>query len=151
MSIFAKRLVFTLRIALGWLFLYAGVTKVINPDWSAVGFLSNAKSFTGLYGWFASPDVLPFINFINEWGLTLLGVSLILGALVRLSAPLGALLMILYWLPRLQDFKPDLNSFIVDSHIIYAIALLLLAAVYAGRIWGLDTILYRIRYFRKFS
>ena len=62
---------------MGWLFLYAGFTKVINPDWSAAGYIGNAKTFSGFYNWFLRPDVLPLTNLINEWGLTLLGVSLI--------------------------------------------------------------------------
>jgi thiosulfate dehydrogenase [quinone] large subunit len=137
------------RVSLGWLFFYAGITKLLNPEWSAGGFIGGAKNLTGFYGWLGSEQVLPFVNFLNEWGLTLLGVSLILGALVRLSAPLGALLMILYWIPRLQNFKPDANSFIVDQHIIYAFALLFLAAIHAGRYWGLDSKLSQIKLFKK--
>ena len=149
MTLPAKVFLFGLRISLGWLFLYAGITKLINPEWSAGGFLGGAKSLTGLYAWFGSDQMLPFINFINEWGLTLLGVSLILGAFVRISAPLGALLMILYWIPRLQGFKPDANSFIVDSHIIYALVLLFFATFHVGQYWGLDEKLRHSKFFRR--
>lgn len=127
-----------LRIALGWLFFYAGITKVINPEWTATGYLGGAKTLKGFYGWLASQGVSPIVDFINEWGLTLLGISLILGVFVRLSAPLGALMMILYWLPILDGLRPNTHAFIVDEHIVYALTLLLLAAARAGRHWGLD-------------
>ena len=123
---------------MGWLMFYAGITKVLDPAWSAVGYLANAKTFTGLFQWFAQPGVLPVINFINEWGLTLLGVSLILGIGVRLSSILGAALMLLYYFPVLQFPVIPPHSYIVDDHIIYALVLVYFAAVKAGRVGGLE-------------
>lgn len=131
-------IVLTLRLALGWLFLYAGITKVLNPDWTSAGYLEAAKTFTNFYQWLASPAILPFIDFINEWGLTLLGVSLILGLWMRWSIPLGALLMLLYYLPILDFPYPNQHSFIVDEHIIYALALLALWTLREARAWSLD-------------
>ncbi len=133
-----KLFLFLTRVAMGWLFFYAGITKVLNPEWSAAGFLKGAKTFTSFYGSLAQPGTIEIINFANEWGLTLLGVSLILGIGVRLSSFLGAVLMILYYLPRLQFPHPDPNSYIVDQHIIYALLLLYFATIKAGRIWGLE-------------
>ena len=118
--------------------LYAGITKVLNPQWSADGYLKGAKTFAGLYQWLLSPGILPVANFVNEWGLTLLGVSLILGIFVRLSSVLGAVLMLLYYFPVLVFPYAGEHSYIVDDHIIYAFVLLFLAAMRAGRIWGLD-------------
>lgn len=114
------------RVALGWYMFYAGITKVIDPTWSAEGYLKGAKILTDFYYWLASPAVLPFINFINAWGLTLLGLSLILGKFVKYSAPLGALLMLLYYLP-LGIIHPDAHSLIIDDHIIFALLLTYLA------------------------
>ena len=128
---------FLLRISLGGLFFYAGITKVFNPAWSAVGYLKGAKTFTGFYNFVASPEVLPITDFVNQWGLTLLGVSLILGIGVRLSSVLGAVLMMLYYFPILDFPYPNPHSYIVDEHIVYAIALLVLNGFRAGRVWGL--------------
>lgn len=138
MNKFEKWSLFLLRIALGWLFLYAGLTKVFDPAFSAAGYLAGAKTFHGLYVWFASPSVLPLTNFLNEWGLTLLGVSLILGIFVRLSSILGAALMLLYYFPILQFPMIAPHSFLVDEHIIYALVLVYFAAVRAGRMTGLE-------------
>ena len=129
---------FLLRITLGWMYFYAGITKVMDPSWSAAGYLKGAKNFTGLYAWFASPSMLPIINFVNEWGLTLLGVSLLLGVGVRLSSVLGIGLMLLYYIPILDFPYPNTHSFIVDEHVVYSMALAVIAAWRAGRIWGLE-------------
>lgn len=126
-----------LRFTLGWMFFYSGITKVLKPTWSAAGYLAEAKTFPEFYQWLASPANIGWVNFINEWGLTLLGLSLILGIGVRLSSVLGAVLMILYWFPVLQ-FPYTEHGFLVDEHIINASILLYFAAVRAGRVWGLE-------------
>src|SRR3989304_7293946 len=72
-----KMAVFLSRVALGVLFFYAGITKVLNPNWSAAGYLNSAKTFPGLFQWFASAGNLGWINFVNEWGLTLIGFALL--------------------------------------------------------------------------
>lgn len=38
-----------LRATLGWLFFYAGLTKVLNPAWSAAGYLNGAKTLPDFY------------------------------------------------------------------------------------------------------
>lgn len=147
---FGKISLFLLRVGTGWMMFYAGITKILDPGWSAAGYLNNAKTFAGLFAWFASPSILPITNFINEWGLTLLGVSLILGVGVRLSSVLGAALMMLYYFPILEFPYPNTHSYIVDEHIIYALALLVLAALKAGRIWGLENWCSRLPICSKF-
>ena len=144
-----KLLLFLLRVSLGWLFLYAGLTKLLDPTWTSEGYLTGAKAFTGFFSWLASPDLLPIVDFMNEWGLTLLGVSLILGLFVRLSAMLGALLMLLYYLPLGLPF-PDEHSLIVDDHIVYALTLLYFAAVRAGRTYGLENFCAKLPVCKRF-
>lgn len=128
---------FLLRVGAGWLFFYAGITKIIAGNFSAAGYLSGAKLLTGFYSALAAPSAVHVVSLVNEWGLTLLGASLILGALVRWSAPLGILLMILYWIP-LGILHPDANSYIVDEHIILSLSLFVLWAFRAGKVWGID-------------
>lgn len=140
---------FALRIALGVLFLYAGASKLLNPEWSAEGYLKSAKTFSGLYAWFAGPSMLPAINFINEWGLTLLGISLLLGICVRLASYLGAVLMLLYYFPVMEFPYVNTHYFLVDYHVIFIICLLLLAEARAGRYIGLDEWLSKTRFCSK--
>jgi thiosulfate dehydrogenase (quinone) large subunit len=133
-----KLSLFLLRISLGGLFLYAGLTKVINPAWSSAGYLKGAKAFGGFYAWLASPGMIGLVDFMNEWGLTLLGISLILGIAVRLSAVLGMALMLLYYIPLGFPY-PNTHAFIVDEHIVYIFGLAVLASFRAGRVWGLES------------
>jgi len=133
-----KKILAALRIALGWLFFYAGITKVLNPAWSAKGYLLGAKTFAGAYAWLASDGVIPVVDFLNRWGLTLIGAAMILGVFVRLSGMLGAAMMILYYFPVLMFPKIGANSYLVDDHIVYAIVMLYFAAAKAGRHYGLE-------------
>ncbi len=137
MNKYAKNSLALLRASLGWLMLYAGLEKLLDPSWSAAGYLNNAATFPGLFHWFAQPGILPVINFVNEWGLTLLGISLILGLFVRLSSILGAGLMLLYYFPVLNFPHIPPHSFIVDEHIIYALVLAYFAAAQAGKHYSL--------------
>lgn len=78
------------------------------------------------------------MNFLNEWGLTLIGLALLLGLFVRFACVSGVLLMALYYLSALDFPYPDPHSFIVDQHVIYIFILLFLAFSNAGTFYGLD-------------
>ena len=138
MNTFQKISLFLLRVSMGWFIFYAGITKVLNPEWSAAGYLKGAKTFVGFYEWLLQPNILPSINFLNEWGLTLVGISLILGLFVRLGSIFGAALMVLYYFPILNFPYPNPYTFLIDDHIIYALVMILLATLRAGRVWGLE-------------
>lgn len=140
-----------LRVVLGWLYLYAGLTQVLNPSWTAAGYLAGAKTFSGLYLWLAQPGIVPYINFVNKWSLTLLGVSLILGLGVRASSVLGAALMALYYFAILDFPYPNAHAFLVDEHIIYIAVLLFFASARAGRAYGLDEWCANLSVCAKFS
>jgi thiosulfate dehydrogenase (quinone) large subunit len=127
-----------LRFSLGSLFFYAGITKVLDSSWTSAGYLNGAKTFPQFYSWLASPELISLTNFVNEWGLTLLGLSLLLGLGVRLSGILGAVMMILFYFPVLEFPYSGAHSYLVDEHIVYAAALLVLVFTNAGKFWGLE-------------
>ncbi len=129
---------FLLRITLGWFFFYAGATKIVNPAWSAAGYIKNAKNFVWFYQWLLDPNILPMVNFINEWGLLLLGVSLIFGILVRISSSFGIVLMLLYYFVILDFPYPNTHAFLIDEHIIYIFVLFLFIFFRAGKVYGLE-------------
>ncbi|MEX0931174.1 MAG: DoxX family protein [Candidatus Paceibacterota bacterium] len=131
-----KIILFLTRISLGWLFFYAGITKVFNPEWTSAGYLNNAKTFPELFAWFAQEGNIWWVDLANQWGLTLVGVALILGIFVRYASLGGILLMILYYIPALTFPKVG-NGFIVDDHIIYIGVFLILIAFDAGKYYGL--------------
>ncbi len=130
---------FFLRVTLGCLFFYAGITKVLDPSWSAEGYISSAKMFSEYYAYFLKANILPLVNIANSWGLTLIGVSLISGIWVRWSSLFGIVLMALYYFAILDFPHPNAHAYIVDEHIIYIAGLLLLGAFNAGKAWGLGS------------
>ncbi|MCL5733672.1 MAG: DoxX family protein [Patescibacteria group bacterium] len=140
MNKISKQVILVLRVALGWLMLYAGLDKVLSGNWTAAGFLAGAKTFNSFYVLLTHPGIIGVVNFFNEWGLTLLGISLILGVFVRWSSILGAVLMLLYYFA--SNALPSVSEgFIVDDHIIYALILIFFAAINAGYYYGLDSVL----------
>ena len=86
----------TLRVLIGWHILYEGVSKLINPYWSSAAYLLDSKwIFSGLAKTIVSnPTLLTISDYVNMWGLTLVGLCLILGAFNR-QATFGG--MVLYY------------------------------------------------------
>jgi thiosulfate dehydrogenase [quinone] large subunit len=127
----------TLRLGMGWYFFYAGLSKILNPEWTSAGYLSGAKTLPGLFEWFAQAGNVGWVDFLNEWGLLLIGLSLILGLLVRYASIAGMVLMVFYWLPVL-DFPYVGHGIIVDDHIIYMLVFYVFIKARAGMHFGLD-------------
>jgi thiosulfate dehydrogenase [quinone] large subunit len=120
-----------LRVAVGVLFFLAGFAKM--SDWSAAGYLANA---TGpLSGWFQSLAGNPTVDFLNVWGLTLIGVALIIGLMVRPASFFGAILMVLYYL---SDLEGNTAHGFIDEHVILALLFGLFMAGGFGHALGLD-------------
>ena len=128
---------FALRLIMGWSFFYAGITKVIDPNWSVRGFLLYAvpegnplmsvwATMANDWAWLLTP--------MNQVGLTLIGAALILGLFVRFSAFWGGVMMLFYWMAS----YPFENSFLIDYHMVYVFLLFGLGAFGAGRILGVD-------------
>jgi thiosulfate dehydrogenase [quinone] large subunit len=128
-----------LRVSLGWIFLYAGISHLTNPNFSkaVAGYLGNAQILHGFFSWLASPSFLPALTPLNAWGLTIIGICVILGLFTRVASILGALLMLAYYLP-LGILHPNEHALIVDEHVVYMAGFLVLALFRAGRAYGLD-------------
>jgi thiosulfate dehydrogenase [quinone] large subunit len=84
----------------------------------------------------------PLIDALVMWGLTLTGLGLILGALVRWNAFWGAVMMLFFWAAALEGGLmaglPLAHGWVVDDHLVYAALLFGLGAIGAGRILGVD-------------
>ncbi|WP_442905067.1 DoxX family protein [Haladaptatus sp. ZSTT2] len=137
-----------LRVVMGWVLFQGGITKILDPTWSARGFLLNAipegNPLGGLWMTLGT-DYIGLIDPLNAWGLTLAGLALMLGAFVRWSAFWGAIMMLFYWAAALQGGilagLPIAHGWVVDDHIVYAALLFGLGAFGAGRILGVDAYL----------
>lgn len=134
-----RYLTFYFRIAMAWTFLYAGLSQVIDPKFSATAFLEHTKTFHDFFAWFASPGIVPYTDFLVEWGHTLIGLSLLAGLMVRVSSVFGVLLMITYYFAHMDFPYIESNvNFIMDYHLVYAGTLVYLIVAHAGHVWGLD-------------
>jgi thiosulfate dehydrogenase [quinone] large subunit len=89
-----------LRILMGWLCLYEGIAKLMNPNWSAAPFLLDSGGWcAGLFESFTqSTNVLYIVDFLNIWGLIAIGTGLILGFLTKIANIAGIVLLSLYYL-----------------------------------------------------
>lgn len=150
----------TLRIAVGIIFLWAGLEKLLGPKpFDASGFLSHAT--LGTLGWpFVSGTVadgtvfnpthdlwvnlagnaaaMSAINFLVVFGEVGIGIALILGLATRFAAAAGTLMMLLFFFAAW-----DFSFGIVNQHLTYALICATLAGIGAGRYYGLDGILAR--------
>src|SRR5690554_3787443 len=124
------------RVLMGWYFLYEGVVKLFNPNWTSYGFLKSAQGpLQGVFQNMAEhPALLNAIDFLNIWGLILIGLSLMLGLFSRWGAIAGMLLVLLYYFAHppiitAQQLVIDLDHAVwVDRNLIFVA---LLAILYA--------------------
>ena len=125
-----KTFITIIRLAVGWHFLYEGLTKLVSENWTAEGYLNNTfGTFSGFYHWLASsPSMMQVVDFCNIWGLILIGLALSVGLVIRWASLSGALLLTLYYFayPPFGNSIPigDANYYIVDKNMIEAIILM---------------------------
>jgi thiosulfate dehydrogenase [quinone] large subunit len=144
--------VVVLRVLIGWHFLYEGLSKLTTPGWSAAGFLLQSRGpFAPLFRWMAaSPDVLSAVNQLNMWGLTAVGLALVLGVFTRFASAAGLLMILLFYLcnppfPGLFYSIPSEGSYlVVNKNLVEAAALVVVMLTDSGRVAGLDRILHRL-------
>src|SRR5690606_23496258 len=76
-----------LRVLIGWYFLYEGLAKVFTPNWTAFGYLIDSKGiFSPIFTAIAeNPDILAISDFLNIWGLVIIGLLIILGLFERIG------------------------------------------------------------------
>ena len=134
-----------IRLALGWIFLWAFLDKTfglghsttsakawLNGGSPTAGFLGKAATgpFTDFYHSIAGTAVTDFLFMAALLGV---GAALMLGIGMRIAAASGALLTVMMWTAVLP---PESNPF-MDDHLIYAAVLIVLALLGAGNTLGL--------------
>ena len=142
-----------LRILIGWHCLYEGISKLITPGWSSMGFLSESKwILSGVSGWIiAHSSVLHAVDFLNVWGLIAIGLGLILGLFSKPAAIAGTVLLLVYYLcnPPLVGLEYSVplegSNLVVSKTLIEAIALFVVAIFPTSKIVGLDLFVARLK------
>jgi thiosulfate dehydrogenase [quinone] large subunit len=139
-----------LRVFVGWHFLYEGIAKVTAASWSSAGYLRQARGpFAEMFRGLASqPNMLANADLITMWGLTIVGLCLILGLFTRLASLAGIGFVLLFYLatpPFVGYFYsiPTEGSYlIVNKNLVELSALVVILVTGSGRFAGLDRILH---------
>lgn len=155
-SRFSQIVLAVLRVGLGWIFLWPFLDKTFGLGYSTAGSKAWISGGSPTKGFLGNVQVGPFQSvfrsiagngFINWlFMLTLLGVgvALILGVVLRIAAISGSILLVLMWAAEwpmaqfnsLGKATGASNPFL-DDHLIFAIGLVLIAALGAGSSLGL--------------
>lgn len=138
------------RIAIGWHFLYEGLTKLIDPSWTSAGFLNSSTGLlSGFFQWIASSHALvAIVDQLNMWGLIFIGLGLMLGFLIRPAALGGIVLLAFYYIAYPPLFGPagsgiaEGHYLIVNKNLVELFALAVVVA-FPAAVWGLDGLLAR--------
>jgi len=146
-------ILFCLRLAVGWHFLYEGLAKLLMPAWSSAPYLLLARGiFSGFFHWLGSgPVLVRAVDLLNIWGLILIGLALMLGCFPRLASASGIVLLAFYYLaqpPFIQsDYRIPVEGhyLVVNKNLIELLALVIIMILPAGTLWGLDRLAIRWR------
>jgi len=147
-SVNARRWLAVTRLATGFIFLWAFLDKTfglgyatpserawLNGGTPSQGFLNSPAvvgPFQGFFQGIASPatDVLFMLGMLG------VGLAVMLGIGLRVAAWAGSLIMVMMWMAEWPLVEGSTNP-LVDYHIIYALALIVVATCLAGDTWGL--------------
>jgi len=136
-----------LRIIVGWHFLYEGIAKLFNPNWSSASYLMESKwLFSGFFHWLIGNNTtLQIVDFLNIWGLILVGFCLFIGIFTRAASISGALLLLLYYIanpPFVYSSLPTTSHFyILNYNLIEAVVLIALATFPKDYLWSIQRLI----------
>ena len=145
-----------LRVATGFVFLWAFADKLFGLGYATPAKGAWISGGSPTKGFLSSAHVGPFESMFHAWagtwwanwlfmlGLGAIGIAVIAGIGLRLSAVAGALMMLMMWaaewpfaLSTSTGEATHSTNPIIDYHIIYALVLIVLATAAAGHTWGL--------------
>jgi thiosulfate dehydrogenase [quinone] large subunit len=152
----AARALAVLRVATGFLFLWAFVDKLFGLGYSTQSSVAWVRGGSPAKGFLGHVDAGPFTSMFHGWagaawadwlfmlGLAAIGVAVLLGVGLRIAAVSGTVMMLLMWAAEWPlarhtgtgQLTGSTNP-LVDYHLVYALVLIVLATAYAGNTWGL--------------
>jgi uncharacterized membrane protein YphA (DoxX/SURF4 family) len=151
-SIYRQLPVALLRLAIGWHFLYEGLSKLLANGWSSGGYLlSAAGPLGGVFHWMGThPALVRALDQVNVWGMIFIGLGLMLGIWTRVAAAAGALMLAMFYLaypPLFERVAQGVNEgqyLIVNKNLVELFALSVIFAFPAAA-FGLGVLLRRVR------
>jgi thiosulfate dehydrogenase [quinone] large subunit len=145
-----RRSLAVLRLATGFIFLWAFLDKTFGLGfatpaeraWVAGGTPSQGfllgDGVTGPLKGFFTAIASPASDVLFQLSMLGIGVAVMLGIGLRVSAVVGSFVMVMMYLAE-WPFAPNAASTnpLVDYHIVYALALIVVAVLAAGDTWGI--------------
>jgi thiosulfate dehydrogenase [quinone] large subunit len=164
----ASKFLAIMRVVVGFEFLWAFLDKTFGFGYATPAARAWIHGGSPTKGFLSNVAVGPFESLFHTWagaawadwtfmlGLLGIGIALIFGIGLRISAVTGTVMMLMMWAAEwpLAKFtsagEPSMsvNPF-VDYHIIYALALIALAVTYAGHTWGLGRLWARLPFVQR--
>ena len=146
-----KTIITLIRVAIGWHFLYEGISKLFIENWTSYNFLLNTTGFlSNFYHWLAeSETLLIVVDNLNIYGLIIIGLGLFLGIFSKYSSLFGIVLLTLYYFAYppfgTSLFNPTAGHlFIINQNIIEAVILIFLF-IHREKGYGIDSLLINIK------
>lgn len=159
-----------LRIAVGWVFLWAFVDKLFGLGYSTPSERSWLNGGSPTRGFLSNVDVGPFAGFfrglagnpIVDWlfmlGLLGIGVAVVSGVALRIAAASGTLMMVLMWAAEWHPARftgagepTGSTDPLLSYHLIYALALIVFAVTYAGDRFGFGRWWAQLPFVRRYA
>ena len=145
-----RRSLAVLRLATGFIFLWAFLDKTFGLGFSTLskdswlnggapsqGFLKS-PAVTGPFKGFFAAIASPTTDVLFMLAMLAVGVAVMAGVGLRISAGAGTIVLLFMYLAE-WPFAANAASTnpLIDYHVIYALALIIIAIVSAGDTWGL--------------
>ena len=141
-----KDSVVLMRIFIGWHFLFEGIIKFYNPDWTSYGYLASAQGplktvFLALTG----EGVIEWVDALNMTALIVVGLTLVLGIFEKLGAFVGIALLAMYYsahpsFPWLMEANVEGSYWFVNKNLIELAACLVIYQFPTSQYFGLKRI-----------
>ena len=141
-----KDSVVLMRIFIGWHFLFEGIVKLFNPEWTSFGYLASAQGpLKTVFLALTSEGVIGWVDALNMTALILVGVTLILGIFEKFGAFVGIALLAMYYLahpsfPWLPEANVEGHYWFVNKNLIELAACLVIYQFPTSQYFGLNRI-----------
>ena len=158
-SVDGRRVLAVLRIATGFIFLWAFLDKTFGLGYSTPAARAWIHGGAPSQGFLKSPAVVgplkpffaaiasPTTDVLFMIGMLTIGVAVILGIGLRVSAVAGSIILLFMYLAEWTfGANADSTNPLVDYHIIFALSLIVIAVLSAGDGWGLGIAWKRIQF-----
>lgn len=136
----------TLRVVIGWYFLYEGLAKFFSPNWTSYGYLMDSQgAFASIFKSLATnPTLMNVADIVTIYGLIIIGLCLILGVFSK-WASVGALIFLaMFYISHPPSIsaqyilRPEGSYLWIDKNTIAFFAIIVLLCFPTSNIIGID-------------